>query len=66
MLLRIAAAFLAAMAIFFMVFLAMFIFAAVFFVVAAVLLAVYMLAVKKPEVEWHGDWTLDRIREKKD
>lgn len=64
--LRIGAGLLAAVGVLLIVLYTMVILAVVLFVVAAALIAVYMLAAKKPEVERHGDWTLDRVKEKRD
>lgn len=64
--LRIGAGALAALGVILLVAYTMIIAAVVLFVIAAALTGVYMLAAKKPEIERHGDWTLDKVREKKD
>ena len=66
MLLRVGVALFAALAVFSLFVLAMMVVAVVFFIIATVLLAVYFLATRKPEIEHDGSWTLDKINEKKD
>ncbi len=64
--LRVGAGLLTALGVVLLMVYTMIIVAIALFVIAAAIIAVYMLTTKKPEVEDHGDWTLDKVKGKED